>query len=281
MNLLGNIFIVLILLMSVLFMGFAVAVYATHQNWYEVVKGGAPNRPGLEKELAQTKAQRDEAETAKAEAQKQFATELGAKQQEVAKLTTENDALRREHDELVNAHAVLVTQARDATAAMQTTQNTLAAMRDELKTLRDDIRTAQTDRDDQFTKYIKLTDDFNQAQGELKRLTDQSFVLSEQIEKYRRVANKMNVNLNTDPSNIPVDARGVVLATGKDGLIEISLGSDDGMKRGNNLLVYRGSRYLGKIEVYEAYPDKSVAKVLPQFRKGPIEKNDYVKSGSY
>ena len=33
MNLVGKIFTVLILVMSILFMGFAMMVYATHRNW--------------------------------------------------------------------------------------------------------------------------------------------------------------------------------------------------------------------------------------------------------
>ena len=37
MNLVGKIFIVLIFVMSILFMGFVVAVYATHTNWRDVV----------------------------------------------------------------------------------------------------------------------------------------------------------------------------------------------------------------------------------------------------
>ena len=49
-----------------------------------------------------------------------------------------------------------------------------------------------------------------------------------------------------------------------------------GWSSGHTLEVYRGGRYLGRIEVFQTAPDKSVAKVLPQFRKGPIEKNDVV-----
>ena len=37
MNLVGKIFVVVILVMSVVFMAFAMAVYATHRNWREVV----------------------------------------------------------------------------------------------------------------------------------------------------------------------------------------------------------------------------------------------------
>ena len=159
---------------------------------------------------------------------------------------------------------------------MQSTQEEAANMRKELDVLRNDIRTAQTERDDQFKNYVKLTDDFNQLQGELKRLNAQHTTLADQINRYRQVANRLNINLDVRPEAVPPKVDGLVLAANKDGLVEISLGSDDGLERGNQLDVYRGSRYLGKIEVSLTSPDKSVAKILPQFRKGPIEKDDHV-----
>ena len=48
MNLVGKIFVVLILVMSVLFMAFAMAVYATHKNWREVVNEQARRTVGLQ-----------------------------------------------------------------------------------------------------------------------------------------------------------------------------------------------------------------------------------------
>ena len=54
MNLVGKIFIVLVFVMSVLFMGFAVAIYASHTNWREVVE--APDT-GLKAQLEKEKAE--------------------------------------------------------------------------------------------------------------------------------------------------------------------------------------------------------------------------------
>ena len=54
-------------------------------------------------------------------------------------------------------------------------------MRKELDVLRSDIRTAQTERDEQFKNFVKLTDDYNQSQGELKRLQAQTMTLADQI----------------------------------------------------------------------------------------------------
>ena len=39
MNWLGKVFVVLILIMSLVFMGLAMAVYATHKNWKEIIDG--------------------------------------------------------------------------------------------------------------------------------------------------------------------------------------------------------------------------------------------------
>lgn len=68
---------------------------------------------------------------------------------------------------------------------------------------------------------------------------------------------------------------GIVLAV-KDSLIEISLGSDDGVQKGHRLDVLRDSTRLGKIEVIAIKPDKAVCKVLLDFRKGVIEVSDRV-----
>ena len=38
MNWLGKVFVVLILIMSLVFMGLSMAVYATHKNWRKVIE---------------------------------------------------------------------------------------------------------------------------------------------------------------------------------------------------------------------------------------------------
>ena len=44
MNLVGKIFIVLILVMSILFMAFSISVYHTHRNWQDLVNCGVEER---------------------------------------------------------------------------------------------------------------------------------------------------------------------------------------------------------------------------------------------
>ena len=59
------------------------------------------------------------------------------------------------------------------------------------------------------------------------------------------------------PEDVKPTLDGLVLAANKDGLVEISLGSDDGLERGHTLEVFRGSRYLGRIEVFQDFARQS------------------------
>jgi hypothetical protein len=69
---------------------------------------------------------------------------------------------------------------------------------------------------------------------------------------------------------------GIVTGTGREGLVEVSVGADDGLATGNTMEVYRGSRYLGRIQLINVAADRSVARILPEFRKGTIAKDDRV-----
>ena len=80
----------------------------------------------------------------------------------------------------------------------------------------------------------------------------------------------------------PPKVDGRVRAATADGLVEVSLGSDDGLMRGHTLEVFRdgatpsATKYLGRIEILSTKADVAVGKVMPQYRRGNIEKDDRV-----
>ena len=163
-------------------------------------------------------------------------------------------------------------------AEVQTLTKTLNDKLDQVNMLTAEINSARTDRDDNFKKAVELTDKLHQAEGTLSLLTDQNKRLADQMAKANLVLQRNNLKLDSPVGPPPLD--GVVLAAGSNGMVEISLGSDDGLQRGNVLEVFRlgasNSKYLGKIEIVQTQPEKSVAKVIPEFRKGIIEKHDRV-----
>jgi len=74
---------------------------------------------------------------------------------------------------------------------------------------------------------------------------------------------------------------GIVLAVPKPDLCEISVGSDDGVKKGHTLDVFRvtdkGAKYVGRIVVMKTSYDRAACRVDPKFQKLPLQRGDRVK----
>jgi len=146
----------------------------------------------------------------------------------------------------------------------------------EIGGLREEIRVAQSNRDNEAKNVVRLTDTVHQRLGELDRLNERSRDLVQQLAKYRAA---MTI-LGKTPSQIiagipPVD--GIVTAVrAKANLVEISLGSDDGLKKKHTLDVFRNNKYLGKVQILRTAADKSVARILKSSVRGKIQKGDRV-----
>ena len=284
MNLIGKIFTVLIFVMALVFMTMAVMVYATHTNWRALVLrsqdevNSSGGELGLKYQLATAKHDQEEARDALEKLTNSLETERVNKRDVVTKLETENDELRRERDnrekELQDAHK----DAREAVATMHAMQNTLADLRTEVQALRDNIRKTQTEHDRQFKRVVALTDELHQSENEAKRLEDRQRTLVVDLARYRDLLRKNEINPQADPDAVLPKVDGVVLATPGSGLIEVSIGADDGLRKGHQLQVFRARTYLGRVEVLRAAPDKAVCKILPEYRKGAIRRGDRVAS---
>ena len=64
--------------------------------------------------------------------------------------------------------------------------------------------------------------------------------------------------------------------------MEISLGSDMGIRKGHHLEIFRiaggQNTYVGRVEVVQTSPDKSVCKVDPKFQNANVMVGDRVAS---
>jgi myosin heavy subunit len=285
MNLLGRIFVVLILVMSLLFLGFSVAVYATHKNWQMIVlrpreeaKAGQP--AGLKFQLEDKTTELKNLQAQFAALQQATQTEDQALRARLASLETTRAELKKEYDQQVLELAGLKEGERRAVEAAQVAQELLDSKLKEIDQLRSDIAQALEDRDTRFKDAVALTDKLHEATGKLDRLKANTQTLTKQVALYRGNAEKQGVDINAPTDNIPPKLDGIVLAARANGLVEISLGSDDGLRKGHQAYIYRKqkgeSKPVAKIEVVEVTPDKSVGKVIPEFRLGPIERNDRV-----
>lgn len=287
MNLVGKIFTVLILIMSVLFMAFAMAVYATHKNWREEVmrpadKVTAEMKLGLHYQLEDAKADNKKLTDEKDKLKQQFDAEKAAKAQAVAKLESELEVAKGELKSLEAKQAELEKAKREAVAAMNATQTNATGFRKELEGQRTTVGEAQKDRDAHFKEVVRLTEELNQAVNEkdlLKKRTDE---LAKDLAKADLVLRKFGYDKNKNYSDVPPKVDGIIRATPGGGLVEISIGSDQGLMKGHQLQVYRTSAgqsaYVGRIEVVSTAPDKAVCKVDTKFQNSNILVGDRVAS---
>jgi len=277
MTLLGKLFTVLILVMSVLFLGLAISVYATHVNWRAEAEGKKKEADVQMSVNQQLKDQQQDLMAA-------IALEQSARRFALAglytKLTSRSDDLERVQQELAT-----LTNTEGVTAgALVTAQNELTNITNEVKALRDTVREAQKDVDHQFDVVVKTTDEINQMRRVKLDLENRQRPLQSAVAAMKSAMDKLGVRVDveqdgtvrTDVDRVPPKVDGIVLNIGEKDLIEISIGDDDGILIGHELDVYRDDAYLGKVKVVKTSPDRAVAEIIPEFKRGTIRKGDRV-----
>jgi hypothetical protein len=269
MNFIGKIFVVLIFVMSLVFMSFAVAVYGTHQNW----KQEAEKQKNLVT-IARDELAKAEEAAKQLEAEKQ--REIEAQKDTLAKLEEQRKELATVREELVKERDALLIKDQEAVVALKAAQQNLERLTKEVEGLRGEIRTAQGERDKSFERVVELTDQIHQEKGEVERLKERRLQLAEQLAAAELVLKRHGLDKDMPVDGIPPMVRGKVLAINRDDMVEISLGTDDGLRVGHTLEVFRGSKYLGRIELLHTTTDRAVGKIVPGFKKGIIQRDDDV-----
>jgi hypothetical protein len=288
MSFVGKILVVVQVVLSVCFMGFAGAVYTAQHNWRAESMKLKENAENLQKNMTTLES---EFGNYKTETTQQVNDARSAAQ--TAKAA--NDALKAQNKSYQNQLETVRAERDTSVAQAETTGEEAKFRRQESgrqrvvnKTLHDTVNglraNAKSLEDTIFTQSIReknLIAKHNKVLGELKYL------------------NKIIVNLGIDPKDpaiagmkSPAPAvEGLIINTKKDKrngtkFVEVSLGSDDGLSKGHHLFVYRfgtkenGNRpkYLGKIELVYVDPDKAVGTVIDAAKNGVIEKGDHVNS---
>lgn len=269
MNLLGKAFTVLILLMSIAFMMLAVTVYATHRSWREDALKYKQQVDQATQENIRLREERDNSVS-------KLAMEQTARRYAIASLQSRleqvEDQLSRREEQYLKLQATETVTAE----TLRTTENNLAKLTTEVERLRNDIKSAQDNRDKSVNELVALQEMLNSTEGILQTEKEKYAALREENESRKKVMDRLNVTVNTPVDGIPPKVDGFVTAVSRNDLLEISIGADDGLREGHMLDVYRDATYLGRIIVRKTQPDRAVAEVIKEYRKGTIKKGDRV-----
>jgi DNA repair exonuclease SbcCD ATPase subunit len=255
------------MIMSVVFMSFAIAIFSSHTNWQK-------ESERLATELEQSQAERQAKESELTKLNEQIAASEKDREQVVAKLET---ALQQKDGQLTD-----LKKKRDAEISdLDKDIKDLAEAKDErdaaeklVGELREEIHGLQENLKGSVNRGAELAAELHQAESDLAMATERKKQLEQQVSNARVVLQQNGLSLKRPETVVPV-VGGVVIAVADD-LVEVSIGSDDGLQAGHELEVFRADEYLGRLRVVSVKPDRAVVRVLKDFARGIVQRGDRV-----
>jgi hypothetical protein len=277
-NVIGKILIVMQLVFSLCFMCFAGAVYSFQAGWKSKTVEAQSKLKNAEDNV---KALQDRNTQVEQKLTEQFAAEKKRADEENAKVLQLETNLQQALGSLAGAEQQRDKHLADLIVAQQEAQARIketTELRAETKRLRD-----------QANEHIANR---RQLEGSNLDLAGQLAVAEEQkrnaLKKIAELKGLMRLE-GLDPDMILTTAApeaiekidGIVSASMKNAsgsaeLVEVSVGSDDGIRRGMRLIVYRGSEFICELDVTSATADKAIGRVIEETRNGTIERGDNV-----
>ncbi len=282
MSYVGKILVVVQVVLSLLFMAFAGAVFSMHQNWNDKYTAEKESTTRLQANLGEVQNQLELARS-------DFDIKFKQEESRATRFQAENDGLK--------AQVQRLTTDVEKKEAQREEQTGLA----ESKSLEANFRQAEAEK--QRIENDKLRVALDVESSKVRDLQDQVFTrdvtLEELRKQYKGMLTKMAYlervvaahNLETDPDKVakmklpppPVD--GLVIAISKNRanrveFVEISIGSDDGLIVGHELDVIRlnakekSSDWLGRVLIVDVQPDSAVGRVVVPAKNGIIANGD-------
>ncbi len=290
MNIFGKILIGLILVASMVFMGFSLVTYATHRNWRDAVQGtpameGQPKRSGLRETLQQLQQENQDLQERVVRLRERNQSLIQQERLAVAKVATEVygdpefriTGANQQVEQLRAEKERLDTELAATREQLQVVLGETQEVVEELRTNRSSVADAERNRAKIFEQVTQLTEKLGQLRGDLARLQDRNSQLTAQIEQYQRYVAHAGVR-EDDRGQAPPRVVGRVIGlNNSERLVEISLGSDDGITEGHELQVFRegdSPQFVGTVRVIRTQPERAVARVVSV--RSAIEQDDRV-----
>ena len=277
MTLLGKFFTATLFILAAIFMVLSLVVNAAHRNWREVALNGINGQPGLTEQIESLERVNDQLRDEKKRIQSALDREQAARRTALASLQTQLDQLQGE------------LQQSDAQVQQLTAQNTelvqtdasrveqLTQLNDENVKLRTAITEEQQNRDELFNELLAATDSMNQLRGFKQQLEERNDQLLKQVSRFEEVVTSKGIDVNAPLDGAPPERNGRVLVIDRPSrLVQVSIGSDEGLRPGHFLEVTRDNRYVGKLKVRKTAPDQAVAEILVDYSEGILQEGDRV-----
>jgi hypothetical protein len=206
----------------------------------------------LERELAMEKAARRQA--------------LAALETRAVQLKERVLALEQRNQELLEAH-------RKATEAEKNGEMDHAAIAEENPSPGGGLADVRADRDELLERARELADQVHEARSMLEQRREQ---LTKELAERQGIMDREHLS-EAPPADVsppaerdpPAELSGIVTNVSRSRLIEVSVGSDDGVRNGHQLDVFDQDRFVTRAVVLKTTPQRAVCKIIDV---GPAKK---------
>ena len=267
MNLMGKIFTFMIFLMSTVFLVVSIMVGASDRAWKQEAQAMQTRARTATGSIDLLKNETASLEKALALAKVSRAQQLANLQSQ--KLLFENALAERatqfnEEQKKAQAFARELKVANERLAAQDTQ---LAELKANNKKLVDDIAA-------QFAENRNIEKVLFEQTAKLEQLLRKEADLAAQLAKLQKVMTARGLDENDLVASIAPKIEAVVTAVGdRNSTFIVAIGSDDGLRRGHEMDIYRSNRYVGRGVVVLAQNNRSSLSIV----KGMM--NDIVREG--
>ena len=264
MTFVGKILVIVILAFALFFLALSTVVFTASTNWREAYGEVTTKRDQLQQQL--TTAQNDLA------AQKtQLEKEIADRDARIGTLEAQSTSLSNQIDGLQTDITSLRTQVEEAQRTTQTQVQLAQATTAEAQQLREQFQAAQKVANDYAARQTELDEQIFLLERQLNTATQNNEDLRNALADYQNYLESRG--LPSDPDQVRLAAQGTLVSPDIEGRVlrvandylEVSIGSDDGVKTGQEYYVFRtgdSPQYIGKIRITLTEADKAVGRLV-------------------
>ena len=283
MTILGKILVFVNLLFSLVTGALVIMVYVTQNNW---VDGFEKLKKNYQVSEANSRMYAQEAVEAKGKCDGEIRkrdAEVLKYQRQVADIQQALDAKNAELGQIDARGKLTSNNVSEATEELNRRKLEIDRLKEVLKQ-KEEKMVRLEEANTTFRNQAITADITAKSEQERNRqLLDQVAALTKELDHRQTPAGGTGPHVPSYGQRPPTDdVEGTVLETdAKSDLVTISIGTDNGVNKGNTLVVYRFKprpEYVGTLSVIDADFHQAVARPVKPLRAGPVQKGDVVAS---
>lgn len=264
MTFVGKILVIVILAFALFFLALSTVVFTASTNWREAYGEVTAKRDQMQQQL--TTAQNDLAAQKTA-----LEKEIADRDSRITSLDAQSTSLSNQIEGLQTDITSLRTQVEVEQRTAQTQVQIAQATTTEAQQLREQFQAAQKVANDYAARQTELDEQIFLLERQLNTATQNNEDLRNALADYQNYLESRG--LPSDPEQVRLAAQGTLVSPDIEGRVlriaddylEVSIGSDDGVKTGQEYFVFRtgdSPQYIGKIRITLTEADKAVGRLI-------------------